>query len=90
METKNINVNIPEDIFKSSDEIQFWDTVSITRQGELLCNTTSYTVKNPYKYKLKSRDREVDFEENNLFLPYDQKVYSKPKITRGPLATSLT
>ena len=35
---KNINGNIPKAIFKSSDEIQFWDTVSITRQRELLYN----------------------------------------------------
>ena len=56
----------------------------------LLKNTTSYTVKNPYKYKLKSRNWEVDFKENNLFLLCDQKVYSKPKITRGPWATLLT
>ena len=38
METKTINGNIPEVIFKTSDEIQFWDTASITRPRELLCN----------------------------------------------------
>ena len=36
---KTINGNIPKAIFKSSDEIQFWDKVSINRQRELLCNT---------------------------------------------------